>query len=162
NDPLEHEAEADRIADAVVADRPVTDFSAAPPRLQLKCAGCAEKDEEALQRKDTGPAPAEVPPIVHRLLRQSGRPLDATERAYLEPRFGCDFGSIRVHADATAAKHGAGTTENTMTGDTSRGASWDFSKIPLFSPDRANRGSSPQSGIIQRKLVVGQPNDPLE
>ena len=51
-----------------------------------------------------------------------------------------------------------GATENTV------GASWDFSKIPLFSSDRASRsrGSSQQPGIIQRKLVVGQANDPLE
>jgi hypothetical protein len=59
-------------------------------------------------------------------------------------------------------EQGAGATENTMTEETSRGVSWDFSKIPLFPPERASRGSSPQPSIIQRKLVVGQPNDPLE
>src|SRR5262245_60811956 len=53
-------------------------------------------------------------------------------------------------------------TQNTMTEETSRGASWDFSKIPLFPPDRPSRGSFPQPSIIQRKLVVGEPNDPLE
>src|SRR5258707_817583 len=38
-----------------------------------------------------------------------------------------------------------GSTENTMTEETSRGASWNFSQIPLFPPDRASRsqGSSP-------------------
>jgi hypothetical protein len=55
-----------------------------------------------------------------------------------------------------------GATENTMTGETSRGASWDFSKIPLFPPNWASRGSYPQPSIIQQKLVFGQPNDPLE
>jgi hypothetical protein len=57
-----------------------------------------------------------------------------------------------------------GATENTTARETSRGASWDFSKIPLFPPDRASRsrGSSPQPDIIQRKLVVGQASDPLE
>ena len=50
-----------------------------------------------------------------------------------------------------------------------RGASWDFSKIPVFAPDRANRPqvrsslSAPRlPGIIQPKLVVGEVNDPLE
>ncbi|HME25226.1 MAG TPA: DUF4157 domain-containing protein, partial [Acetobacteraceae bacterium] len=50
-----------------------------------------------------------------------------------------------------------------------RGASWDFSKIPVFSPDRTNRrqaSSSPPQlplpGIIQPKLVVGRVDDPLE
>jgi hypothetical protein len=51
-------------------------------------------------------------------------------------------------------------TENTMTRETSRGASWDFSKIPVFPPDRASQ--SRQAGIIQPKLVVGQVKDPLE
>src|SRR5215216_1299657 len=55
-----------------------------------------------------------------------------------------------------------GVTETTMTRETSRRASWDFSKIPLLPPHRASRGSSPQPSIIQRKLVIGQPNDPLE
>src|ERR1700730_10319876 len=52
-----------------------------------------------------------------------------------------------------------GVTETTMT---SPRASWDLSKIPLLPPHRASRGSSRQPTIIQRKLVVGQPNDPLE
>src|SRR5262245_12321541 len=43
-----------------------------------------------------------------------------------------------------------------------RGASGDFGKIPPSSPDRTSRGSSPQPGIIQRELVVGQSDDPLE
>jgi hypothetical protein len=45
-----------------------------------------------------------------------------------------------------------------------RGLSWDFSKIPLFPPERASQsqGSSPQPDIVQAKLVVGQADDPLE
>ena len=69
--------------------------------------------------------------------------------------------TLRLLAQQTSRQQG-GATENTMTGEPSRGASWDFSKIPLFPPDRASRGSSPQPSVIQRKLVVGQPNDPLE
>ena len=48
-------------------------------------------------------------------------------------------------------------------------ASWDFSKIPIFSPDRTNQPqalsslSAPRpSSVIQPKLVVGEVNDPLE
>ena len=69
--------------------------------------------------------------------------------------------TLRLPAQQTSRQQG-GATENTMTGEPSRGASWDFSKIPLFRPARAGRGSSPQPSVIQRKLVVGQPNDPLE
>jgi outer membrane protein OmpA-like peptidoglycan-associated protein len=51
----------------------------------------------------TGATPI-VPPIVHDVLRSPGRPLDAASRAFFEPRFGHDFGSVRVHADARAAE----------------------------------------------------------
>ena len=34
--------------------------------------------------------------------RSTGEPLDASTRAFFEPRFGFDFGSVRVHRDAAA------------------------------------------------------------
>jgi hypothetical protein len=33
-----------------------------------------------------------------------GRPLDASSRALMEPRFGRDFGSVRIHTDAAASR----------------------------------------------------------
>lgn len=33
-----------------------------------------------------------------------GQPLDATTRAFMEPRFGHDFSQVRVHTDAQAAE----------------------------------------------------------
>ena len=45
-----------------------------------------------------------VPPIVHEVLCSPGQPLDATTRAFMEPRFGHDFSQVRVHTDANAAK----------------------------------------------------------
>lgn len=57
-----------------------------------------------LQRAAVTPAAPELaPPIVHDVLRTPGQPLDATTRAFMEPRFGRDFGDVRVHADAQAA-----------------------------------------------------------
>jgi GH24 family phage-related lysozyme (muramidase) len=59
--------------------------------------------------------------------------------------------------------------ENTLAREAPRGVSWDFSKIPLYPPDRASRAqpsspldTAPLPGAIQAKLVVGQVNDPLE
>jgi len=46
-----------------------------------------------------------------------------------------------------------------------RGPSWEFSKIPIFPPDSpAVSGTSPVSAPVpvQRKLAVGEVNDPLE
>lgn len=42
--------------------------------------------------------------VVHDALHTSGQPLDATTRAYMEPRFGHNFGNIRVHTNAAAAQ----------------------------------------------------------
>ena len=45
---------------------------------------------------------SEVPPIVHEVIRSPGQPLDSDTRAFMEPRFGCDFSRVRVHSDARA------------------------------------------------------------
>jgi hypothetical protein len=45
-----------------------------------------------------------APQIVHDVLRSSGQPLDATTRAFMEPRFGHDFSRVRVHTDGPAAE----------------------------------------------------------
>jgi len=47
---------------------------------------------------------ANLPPIVCDAVRSPGQPLDAATRAYMDPRFGHDFGHVRVHADAQAAQ----------------------------------------------------------
>ena len=43
-----------------------------------------------------------MPPIVHEVLRSPGRPLDPATRAFMQPRFGHDFSSVRVHTDSRA------------------------------------------------------------
>ena len=45
-----------------------------------------------------------VPPVVEEVLSVSGAPLDSATRAIMEPRFGHDFGKVRVHSDAQAAQ----------------------------------------------------------
>jgi hypothetical protein len=45
-----------------------------------------------------------APPIVHDALNSPGQPLDASTRAFMEPRFGHDFSHVRVHTDAKAAE----------------------------------------------------------
>lgn len=88
------------------------------PQLQRKCAcggnagagaECPECRKKRLQRKDTVPqsvtqSGAIAPPVVHEVLRSPGQPLDAATRAFMEQRFGQDFGSVRVHTDAKAGE----------------------------------------------------------
>jgi hypothetical protein len=84
--------------------------------LQRKCAcggspgvsgNCEECSEKRLQKKIEKPQMRNdswIPPIVHEVLRSAGQPLDAETRAFMEPRFGHDFGNVRVHADGKAAE----------------------------------------------------------
>src|ERR1041385_5790965 len=60
---------------------------------------------QRLQRRAANPrGSAKAPPIVHEVLRSPGQPLDASTRAFMEPRFGRDFGDVRVHTDGKAAE----------------------------------------------------------
>lgn len=45
-----------------------------------------------------------LPPHVHDVLHVPGQLLDPVTRAFLEPRFGCDFSRVRVHTDDAAAR----------------------------------------------------------
>jgi outer membrane protein OmpA-like peptidoglycan-associated protein len=45
-----------------------------------------------------------VSPVVHEALRSPGQSLNPQRRALMEPRFGHDFGHVRVHTDARAAE----------------------------------------------------------
>jgi hypothetical protein len=71
-----------------------------------ECEGCQEERPDTLQRSTVGAdlAGAEAPPIVHDVLRSSGKPLDEATRAHMEPRFGHDFSHVRIHTDSRAAE----------------------------------------------------------
>ncbi len=94
-------------------------FTPVPSRvLQRKCAcsqhagggECADckKKHDVLQRHPAGNSQVtHVPPIVYDVLRSPGQPLDGRIRAFMEPRMGHDFSSVRVHAGAAAAESAA-------------------------------------------------------
>jgi Domain of unknown function (DUF4157) len=67
-----------------------------------ECEACRKKglQHAAMNSQSVG----EAPPIVHDVLRSPGQRLDATTRAFMEPRFGQDFSGVRVHTDAQAAE----------------------------------------------------------
>jgi hypothetical protein len=106
NDPLEREADA--AADHVMRmAEPRVSLSSAPT-LSRKCAGC-EEEEQGLQREadGAGMAGAAAPPIVHDVLNSPGRPLDPATHDFMASRFGADFGDVRIHTDARAARSAA-------------------------------------------------------
>src|SRR5574337_1117725 len=56
------------------------------------------------QKSEVDKSPAtSVPPIVRDAIQSPGQPLAPEARAYMEPRFGHDFGKVRVHTDTRAA-----------------------------------------------------------
>jgi hypothetical protein len=100
------------IAARAFAQMSAMDPAGRRPTLQRKCAcggkagpdgECAECRKKRRQGQATAPqAGGLAPPIVNEVLRSPGQPLDAATRAFVEPRFGYDFGNVRVHADAKA------------------------------------------------------------
>jgi uncharacterized protein DUF4157 len=80
-----HEQEADQVADTVLR-MPEVDTSAASGDTTATHAMASQSSaHEAIPGSD-------------------GQPLDAATRAYMEPRFGHDFGHVRVHTDEQAAQ----------------------------------------------------------
>jgi hypothetical protein len=70
-----------------------------------ECEACRRK---RLQRKSANQAESqnssEVPPIVHKVLRSPGQPLDPATRSFMESGFSHDFSHVRVHTDAKASE----------------------------------------------------------
>jgi hypothetical protein len=113
-----YEQEADRMADAVTdeknrnrkgiedEDEPFKEL-----RIAEKCA-CADDDRagetvRVQRREGSGTEGGIAPEIGARIaeMRGNGRPLDSSERGFMEPQFGVDFGAIRVHSDEEADTH---------------------------------------------------------
>jgi hypothetical protein len=115
-----YEQEADQVSQQVM--RTPT------PQLQRACdcgGSCASCQKEQsgqqparVQRKhfdSSGPGPAEAPPLVEKVLRSPGQPLDKATRDYMEPRFGRNFGHVRVHSDPEAAESARQVNANAYT-----------------------------------------------
>ncbi|HWZ95402.1 MAG TPA: DUF4157 domain-containing protein [Opitutaceae bacterium] len=80
-----YEQEADRVA----------------AQVMRKPASSSPVNTRRTQSNDFGEAAPQ--PAVDEALRSSGQPLDSATRAFFEPRFGYNLGSVRVHADARAS-----------------------------------------------------------
>jgi 3D (Asp-Asp-Asp) domain-containing protein len=104
-----YEQEADRVADEVMR--------MPEPKIQRQVEQEEDDDDgmlqmkaisnsiTPLQRSSTAPnQSAEVPDIVHDVLRSPGQPLDFNTRAFMKSRFGQSFGDVRVHTDAHAVE----------------------------------------------------------
>jgi uncharacterized protein DUF4157 len=84
-----HEQEADQIADTVMRMPDAEKKASSETPATHAMAGQSGGSHEVVPGSD-------------------GQPLDATTRAYMEPRFGHDFGQVRVHTDESAAEAASG------------------------------------------------------
>lgn len=67
------------------------------------CSACSKPREGAvLQRAANGTDVSNVPTIVRHVLNSPGESLDPSTRAFMEPKFGRDFGNVRVHTGSRA------------------------------------------------------------
>lgn len=98
DDELEHEA--DRAAEQVMR---IPETGAGMPRISRRCSAHDEQAEPWAKRTDGHLAGHEAPTLVDDVLGSPGKPLEATTRAFFEPRFGMSFSDVRVHTDPAAA-----------------------------------------------------------
>jgi hypothetical protein len=106
----EYEQEADRVAEQVMRmpDPGATNEAAISRQGHRVQRMCTECKEEAIQAKGaSGNAPPQAVPDAQSPISVMGsgsKPLPESVRSFFEPRFGYDFGQVRVHTDARAAE----------------------------------------------------------
>ena len=113
------ERQADRVADQVMRTSPAHRgmAPARPPGIQRLSAARGDhlgrqpqdEDEEVVAAKLRPGKVPDVTPELHGQIRAlgAGQPLPEPTRAFFEPRFGRDFGGVRVHTDGAAAETSA-------------------------------------------------------
>lgn len=69
-----------------------------------ECQGCGRKRLDGENSMGQRSGDSVLPSNVQSVLRTSGQPLDSATRAFMERRFGHDFGRVRIHADSQAAE----------------------------------------------------------
>jgi len=135
-----------------------------------ECAACRARRLARQHHPTNAAEPASAPPIVHDVLRAAGQPLDPTTRAFMEPRFGRDFGAVRVHTDARAAASAqaidalAYTVGRDVVFDAGQYAPATTAGKRLLAHELAHtlQQSSHSMGMAQTKLTINTPGDALE
>jgi hypothetical protein len=143
NDPLEHEA--DRATDQVMSDSTAPALLGIGGVLRRKGAACEEEAQALRTKLDGRPETAaqDATGVVHQALRSPGQPLDASTRAYFEPRFGRSFSEVRVHVDTNAAASARAVNALAYT----------VGSDIVFGQDRYMPGTSEGKGLLAHELT---------
>lgn len=134
------------------------------------CAACQEKREPLLQRKAGMPLaqPSAVPPIVHDVLLSPGQAMNAATRAFMESRFGQDFGEVRLHTDAQAAQSAqavaahAYTVGSHMVFGAGQYQPESTQGRHLLAHELTHVVQQSGQGAVQRVSAISRPNDAAE
>ncbi len=128
-----------------------------PPQIQ-RCGGvqcppgtCDHDDEATIHRHAEDGAGTPAPPgIVTRVLGSAGRPLEAATRGLMEDRLGHDFGTVRIHTDAEAARSAQAIQARAYT----------FGRHVVMGPDRYRPDNPAGAELLAHELthVVQQGN----
>jgi hypothetical protein len=117
-----YEREADSVADQVMRMADPSVSQVAPPSIQKKCkcggesnCGCEDKIQPKRASGNAGPGATYDTDAAVRAARGVGAPLPTSVRSYYEPRFGRDFGSVRVHTGGEAAQSARGLQARAFT-----------------------------------------------
>lgn len=102
-DASEREATS-KASEVMRRSTPVAPVSAVGTADLQRC-DCGHGGEHAVQLKEAGPAPAsrDVSGEIHSSM-SGGSPLPVGVRGFMEPRFGANFGNVRVHTGERAAE----------------------------------------------------------
>lgn len=106
SDPAE--LEATKTARKVVQ---MSEPATPPPRIKPEEEGKKKKD--IVQRAAAAPSPA--PHTAGPIASLGGSPLPTGVRRFMEPRFGANFGNVRIHTGETAAKQSASLNAHAFT-----------------------------------------------
>src|SRR5262245_415361 len=106
-DPCEREA--DDVADKVMRTVAPGPIGSSPASIQRKCAACEEEDEkegtiQAKRAVSVDPDTTLGTGLAVRAAQRGGEPLPRAMRDFFEPRFGRDFGHVRIHAGGEATQ----------------------------------------------------------
>jgi hypothetical protein len=108
-----YEQEADRVAEQVMRmsvqeDHILSIHGINEEKINRKCQSCQDEEEEKMINRKTAndehQISEDVALSVGNARQEGGIPLDASTRAFIEPRFGIDFSKVRVHTYEKAAE----------------------------------------------------------
>jgi phage-related protein len=104
HDPAEREAVA-KAAEVMRAPAPAASIAVGETTSLQPCSCDACSCGSGIHRKESGPAPAHDPSHeIHSAVSAGGTPLSPGVRTFMEPRFGADFGGVRIHTGEHAAQ----------------------------------------------------------